>query len=405
MAESLFIMANVEISESALRRWLKSAPLPVAAFDDWPNWSGGDTPERGDAPAQTDISVADALISYCTHSLGTGDGYLHCNYDEASSELRFAARFQYGDEAWARSEAIFLCALLRGLAAVYLAKKPCSLYLFDSGAERLRIDISKKSSHVLLSEKDMPTLPAWFAEWVSQDLDNSESLVNALYLPLARALKKRVSLGALSASPQNPYYYDSQFGTDGQCVFSRWPTVQVVEGAKPETFRRLTPAGNLDSAFYTDGHQLWYSNPMLEMQKGESAGGMVLVQQVEAGASMQGWRPFGADGEPVVRCGNTVWMPADVEFDGWEERMKQSANSALNRLITPMRAPRHAIEKALGIIMAQGGIPIWKKTYNYAYLRPTTVDGKSFSWIEDYSFKDKNSAYTLTQQGLIRVEQ
>ena len=36
MAEPLFIVADIHISAPALRRWLKSAPLSAAAFDDWP---------------------------------------------------------------------------------------------------------------------------------------------------------------------------------------------------------------------------------------------------------------------------------------------------------------------------------------------------------------------------------
>ncbi|WP_233874564.1 hypothetical protein [Paraburkholderia adhaesiva] len=123
MAEPLFILADIEISVPALRRWLKSAPLSPATFDDWPEslFHSGSGISHVAEPTQP--SVIDELITYCVDSFGLGDGHLHFKYDEQSKALHFAVCSRYGDEKGVMESAIFLCALLRGLAQVYTAKK------------------------------------------------------------------------------------------------------------------------------------------------------------------------------------------------------------------------------------------------------------------------------------------
>lgn len=107
MAEPLFIVADIHISAPALRRWLKSAPLSAAAFDDWPASASLGASGITELAAPEKPSVADALVSYCADGFGRGDGHLHCQHDEQAHALRFAACFQYGDEAGALASALF----------------------------------------------------------------------------------------------------------------------------------------------------------------------------------------------------------------------------------------------------------------------------------------------------------
>jgi hypothetical protein len=373
MAEPIFILATVEISASALRRWLKSAPLSAEAFDEWPASVARGDSESSHPCMPAERCVADALVSYCVNSVAAGDGYLHCKHDESTGELHFAARFQYGHEAGGMACAIALCALLRGIATVYAAKNPSRIDVFDSGATLLCIEIHKKSSRVL-DDPAQRESPKWFDEWITQDLGDPDSLVDALFPPLARALKKRISLGALRASPQAPHSYDGEFWTDGQDVF-RWPGGQVVERADPKTFRKLTP-GNTGAAFYADSRQVWYTRLM---------GPMVPVQPIEPNTPIEGWRPYGADGEPVLRCADTVWTVADIDYPD----RRKTADSLANALAT---------------IESQGGIPTWEKVYSIEYLRATPVDGESFSYTEVSLFEDAHAVYVQMRQGLIRME-
>ena len=107
MAEPLFIVADIDLSAPALRRWLKSAPQSVAAFDDWPESVRLGAPGLTELAAPMEPCVADALVSYCVDSFGREDGHLHCRHDEQAHALRFAACFQYGDEAGALASALF----------------------------------------------------------------------------------------------------------------------------------------------------------------------------------------------------------------------------------------------------------------------------------------------------------
>ena len=107
MAEPLFIVADIDLSAPALRRWLKSAPQSVAAFDDWPESVRLGAPGITELAAPVEPCVADALVSYCVDSFGREDGHLHCRHDEQAHALRFAACFQYGDEAGAQASALF----------------------------------------------------------------------------------------------------------------------------------------------------------------------------------------------------------------------------------------------------------------------------------------------------------
>jgi hypothetical protein len=388
MAEPLFILADIEISDAALRRWLKTAPRSAATFDDWPDALFRSDSGLFNVPATAQSSVADELVAYCVSSFGAGHGYLYCNYDEQAKRLRFAVYFQYGDEAGVMETAIFLCALLRGIADIYTAKKSSFIRLFDTDADDLLcIEISKKASRILPSPENAPLPPAWFSKWISQDnLGDPDQLTAALFPPLARALKKQVSLGALRASPQAPYRYDCFFWTDGDCVYA-WPDNKPVQNADPKTFRRVTP-GSMDSAFYADARQIWYH---------DGYGNLVPVQSLEPGVSMQGWRPFGSDGEPLLRCGDTVWSVADINYP--------NPGNFVDDASRPRRsATKGNVKSVLRVIELQSGIPMWKKLGSCEYLRPTQVDGASFTHIKDSLFEDDKSVYVETKQGLVHME-
>ena len=371
MSEPLFIYADITITAAAFRRWLKSAPLAPGGFDDWPDSIVHDSSGAATLPALAGDSVADALVSCCVSSLGGGDGYIHCHYDEEASELRFGARYQYGDEAGVVASAILLCALLRGVAEVYTAKVPSRIYLI--GTREMCIEIHKKSSAVL-SGKQAGESPKWFSEWVSRDLDTPASLLDSLSPSLARAVGKQVSLGSLQATAQTPYCYGDDFWTDGKVVF-RWPDGKVVEGADPLTFRKVI-SGMIGAAFYADSNQIWYCL---------WRDAIVQVTSIKLGMKVRGWRPFGADGDAVLCCGDTVWTIGQIDFPGKEKTQDN-------------------IDEALRSIELLGGIPLRTKEYDVDYLHSTPVDGGSFIHVMESFFEDKNGVYVATKKGLVALE-
>ena len=374
MAEPLFLLADIDIGAAALNRWLKSAPLSVASFSDWPESLFRSDSGISRVPRPAEPTVGDELVAAYVASIGAGDGYLHCHYDDQAKKLHFAACFQYGDEAGVMEFAVFLCALLRGIQDFCIAKGSSFIRLSDIGRDLLRIAIDKKGARMQPGPWHEQSLPAWFGEWISQDnLGDPDTLIATLYAPLARALKKRISVGAIRANPLAPYRYDGFFWTDGKHVH-RWPKNTPVPHADPKTFRRVTPANAMDTAFYADSRQLWYHWPMLDE-------GMVFVQSLEPGVSMQGWRPFGADGEPLLRCGDTVWAVAQMAYS---DDAGIPGNTKAN------------VRNALQAIQALGGIPVWEKLYNFEYLRPTRVMGASFRHREDHLFEDEASVYVLS---------
>jgi hypothetical protein len=388
MSEPLFLQAEVDISAAALRRWLKSAPLSAATFADWPDSLFRSDSGIAEVPAPAEASVADALVAWCVDNFGAGNACLHCSYDEQAKQLRFAAYFQYGDEAGVMESAISLCALLRGMAKSYAAKTPSFIGLFDLGGDLLGIEISKKASRVLADPLCAPSPSAWFGAWLGQEnFNDPEHLMAALLPPLAAVLKKQLSFGALRATRQAPYHYDNSFCTDGERVYcyphDRPPFDTPVSDVDPRTFRRLTPANGFEEAFYVDVRQVWYY-----YRPAFPEGRLVPVQPIAPGMSIRGWRPFGADGYPLLRCGNTVWAAADVYYTRDTKGMNGKSN----------------VEKVLCIIQSQGGIPLWEKLYNHSYLRPTEVDGVSFAHVKDNLFADANSVYEQTSEGLIRTE-
>ncbi|WZB61823.1 DKNYY domain-containing protein [Achromobacter xylosoxidans] len=125
--------------------------------------------------------------------------------------------------------------------------------------------------------------------------------------------------------------------------------------------------------------------------------GVVPVQALESGTAMQGWRSFGSDGEPLLRCGDTVWTVACMDYpDGGNA--PDEANYPLGGN-TPANVAR-----VLEGIASQDGIPTWEKAYDYEYLRPTRVLGKSFAHVQDSLFEDGESVYVQAAQGLLRLE-
>ena len=211
MAEPLFIVADIDLSAPALRRWLKSAPQSVAAFDDWPESVRLGAPGITELAAPVEPCVADALVSYCVDSFGREDGHLHCRHDEQAHALRFAACFQYGDEAGAQASALSLRPAARAGAGLH-----GKAALIHPPVQRRRRSGLHRDRQAVLARPARSgacaSLAPWFDDWISQDnLGDPGRLMVALFPPLARALKKQLALGALQASPDAPHHYDSHF--------------------------------------------------------------------------------------------------------------------------------------------------------------------------------------------------
>ena len=137
MAEPLFLLADIDIGAAALNRWLKSAPLSVASFSDWPESLFRSDSGISRVPRPAEPTVGDELVAAYVASIGAGDGYLHCHYDDQAKKLHFAACFQYGDEAGVMEFAVFLCALLRGIQDFCIAKGSSFIRLSDIGRDLL----------------------------------------------------------------------------------------------------------------------------------------------------------------------------------------------------------------------------------------------------------------------------
>ena len=90
MAEPLFIVADIDLSAPALRRWLKSAPQSVAAFDDWPESVRLGAPGITELAAPVEPCVADALVSYCVDSFDGKMGI--CTAGTTSRRMRSGSR-------------------------------------------------------------------------------------------------------------------------------------------------------------------------------------------------------------------------------------------------------------------------------------------------------------------------
>ena len=158
MAEPLFIVADIHISAPALRRWLKSAPLSAAAFDDWPAsaslGASGITelaaPENPASPMRwsaTARTVSAGEMGICIASTTSR---------RMRSDSRRASSMATRPAPWRPR---FLCALLRGLADAYTARQPSLVRLFDAGADLIRIEIGKQSSRVLPAPAHAPAAP------------------------------------------------------------------------------------------------------------------------------------------------------------------------------------------------------------------------------------------------------
>ena len=167
MAEPLFIVADIHISAPALRRWLKSAPLSAAAFDDWPASASLGASGITELAAPEKPSVADALVSYCADGFGRG-GHLHCQHDEQAHALdsRRASSMATRPAPWRPRFSLRFAARiggrLHGKAA--LARPPVR--------RRRRSDPYRDRQAVLACPACSGACASrapWFDDWISQD--------------------------------------------------------------------------------------------------------------------------------------------------------------------------------------------------------------------------------------------
>ena len=183
MAEPLFIVADIDLSAPALRRWLKSAPQSVAAFDDWPESVRLGAPGITELAAPVEPCVADALVSYCVDSFGREDGHLHCRHDEqahapgsrraSSMAMRPAPR----RPRFSLRPAARAGAGLHGKAALI---HPPVQRRRRSGLHRDRQAVLARPAR----SGACASLAPWFDDWISQDnLGDPGRLMVALFPP------------------------------------------------------------------------------------------------------------------------------------------------------------------------------------------------------------------------------
>ena len=111
---------------------------------------------------------------------------------------------------------------------------------------------------------------------------------------------------------------------------------------------------------------------------------------------MQGWRPFGPDGEPLLRCGDTVWTVACMDYpDG---------GNAPDEAHYPLGGNTRPMSRASWRALPRRTASPWEKAYDYEYLRPTRVLGQSFAHVQDSLFEDGESVYVQAAHGLLRLE-
>jgi hypothetical protein len=360
MSEPLFLCACVPLSRSCFLRWLKSQPTVAANFTDWPE-------DFFNLPSMPGVhgSNQDALVEKIGASLIDGDGVSLCRYDEALGELQFGACFRYGDSADSRAEVRDLCAMLRGLAMFYARDVPAFIELFDSGSIHTELCIGLTKRHSDLRADQVVKFPTWFSSWLEylSDPGRHADLGEVIAPQLWRAVKKIVSLGAARATTQQPFSYDTDFYTDGgQVLDSRYHT--PLQGAHPLTFRRIV--SNRREAFYVDRQNVWY----VEFDS------TVWLQARDPSMLVRGFCPYGADGSPVLLCGNTLWCEARLDYP---DRKKTKAHCAQTR----------------ALVEAAGGIVRHEAVYDIMWLQPTQVDGASFAHVGECMFEDDQHVYWI----------
>ena len=158
MAEPLFIVADIHISAPALRRWLKSAPLSAAAFDDWPASASLGASGITELAAPEKPSVADALVSYCADGFGREMGICIASTTSRRmrSDSRRASSMATRPAPWRPRFSLRFAARIGGR---HTARQPSLVRLFDAGADLIRIEIGKQSSRVLPAPAHAPAAP------------------------------------------------------------------------------------------------------------------------------------------------------------------------------------------------------------------------------------------------------
>jgi hypothetical protein len=371
MAEPLFLCSEIAVSKRAFQKWLKAPAVLSTAISGWPEDLLAAT-EGGQFP---DGNIGDLLVEEIAAGLTGGSANLLCCYDDGSNKLRFAAFWRYGDEASSRNLARWLCAQLGSLATLMDAKTDAAVEIFDGSNTHslFSLALSRRQQTVQPSPNPL-ALPTWFGEWLGL-LDEAplESILSfSAEASLARQIRKIINLGAAQATPEQPHYYDTWFHTDGKAVFQHG--VGVIPDADPTSFRRLTP-GKGDDAFFGDRNTIWYCMPFTPP---------VTVQTSPASREIKAFRPFGADGSPLLLCTNTLWHPSRLDY---QERRKTAKN----------------IHQARKAVLEQGGIVVIEAVYNLIWLRPERVDGATFRHLGDGVFEDQEYVYQFYEHdGLVR---
>ncbi|KWN80710.1 DKNYY domain-containing protein [Burkholderia ubonensis] len=361
MSEPLLLVAAIPCSAAAFRRWL-DAPAD-AVFADWPEALAGLPPTIAAA------TIKDELIERMASALTIGDGYLLCLHDQAAGELRFAAYENYGDTVDSRAAMRDLLALLRTVADFSGGRSEDHAVVYDLGSAQPVAIVGIRQGRSEVLESTEADWPEWLHDWLLSlgEIGPDADLSRALAPPLLRGLKQLINMGAAKATPQQPFRYDMEFETDGSQViqhgvFHDHPPA-VVAGADPGSFRRVT-AGSHGEAFYADRHGVWYLDSQRHLHRLPDRTGTIL----------RGFRPGGADGEPLLLCGNTVWHLVRTDYVD---------NTPASR------------QRLLEETVQRGGLPVCEAARQLFWLAHADVDGASFHHLDEYLFEDDKHVYLI----------
>jgi len=325
----------------------------------WRRWQKTLITDGNDA-----ATVAEHLLNVGGLSVDDDASGLYCRFDEAARMLRCGIVLGDASTRTTRELAVVLLACLRATAT-----RKISPHLWSDGLEPA-VDATCD-------------WPSWFTAWLGElaSADTPEKRLAWLEPALRRALLKRISLGALTATPQTPFIFDLHYFTDGCLVLPQGEAYHALRAgqpyahwaladADPRSFRRLAGDPFHGAAFYADCRQVWFSS-FFSTHHLFAHGGAVLKGMRED-----------PDSPCFLLCGDTLWSPV--------ESLVAPEAAALSQL-------RSKIAAAGGMVLDEARSDGSSRIVDW--LQPLYVDAASFKYIGSNLFHDGRHLYAHFRHG------